>query len=89
MVIHIGWEICVQSEDVFAILNKSTALSATGGRNPTAAFIQQAKNAGRFTASPEGDRSYVLTIEQGNAHVYASAINAATLARRVQGSIQE
>lgn len=115
MIIHIGWETCVQSEDVVAILNKSTALGAPGGpggsggsrrsgrpgssgpgghsgpggRNATAAFIQQAKRAGRFTHSPEGERAYIVTIEQGEAHVYASAINAATLNKRIEGSIQE
>lgn len=83
MIIHIGWEVCVESGTLVAILNKSSSRAA---RNATDTLISAAKRAGRFTPCPDEERAYVITMEDGKEHVYASAINAATLLRRIQSA---
>ncbi len=86
MIIHIGFETCVQSEDVVAILNKATAASASA----TAGFLRAAKKKNGFTPCAEREKAYVLTEKQGAEHIYASAINAATLEKRLKtGGLSE
>ncbi len=78
MIVHIGWDVCVPSRDIIAILSPKSALCAP----ETAAFIRRAKQAGRFTPCPEGERAYLLVKEGEETRVVASAISAATLQKR-------
>lgn len=78
MIVHIGWDVCVPSRDIIAILSPQSALTAP----ETAAFIRRAKEAGRFTSCPEGERAYLLVQEGEEIRVVASAISPATLQKR-------
>lgn len=83
MIIHIGWEECVESDALIAILNKSSARAA---RNATDTLIGAARRAGRFTPCPDTERAYVITMKGEDEHIYASAINASTLLRRIESA---
>ena len=78
MIVHIGWDVCVPSRDIIAILSERSALSSP----ETAAFIRRAKEQGRFTPCPEGERAYLLVQEGVELRVIASAISPATLHKR-------
>ena len=80
MIVHIGWEVCVPSRDVIAILDKKSALSSP----ETAQFIRLAKEQKRFTPCAEGERAYLLVQQPENdtVQVIASAISPATLQKR-------
>ena len=78
MIVHIGWDVCVPSRDIIAILSEKSALESS----ETAAFISRAKESGRFTPCPEGERAYLLVQEGEELRVIASAISPATLHKR-------
>lgn len=80
MIVHIGWEVCVVSRDVIAILDKKSALASP----ETAQFIRLAKEQKRFTPCEEGERAYLLVQEEESdtVRVIASAISPSTLQKR-------
>ena len=80
MIVHVGWEVCVPSRDVIAILDKKSALSSP----ETAQFIRLAKEQQRFTPCAEGERAYLLVQEEASevVRVIASAISPSTLQKR-------
>lgn len=75
MIIHIGWDKCVHTEDVVALLNADAAQAPD-----TAAFLAHAQKAGQYSGCDEGIRSYAV-LKHG---IEACAINTATLLKRFQ-----
>lgn len=92
MILHIGWETCVNGEDIVCILRKDAAPANTvpvnaasaGAAHTGAAFLARARQEGKLFRCPEGERAYVVTEAGGETAVYASALSTATLHRRVQ-----
>jgi len=78
MIVHIGWDVCIPSRDLVAILDKQSALASP----ETAAFIRRAREEKRFTPCPEGERAYIIVQEEDAVRVVASAISPATLQKR-------
>ncbi|MDR1619486.1 MAG: DUF370 domain-containing protein [Clostridiales bacterium] len=80
MIIHIGFSACVEAGEVVAILDR-TAIARHGGGQ---AFLRRAKQGGCFIPCAEGEQAYVITEKAGTQRVYACAINAKTLQKRVR-----
>lgn len=80
MILHIGWEKCVETEDILILLNKSSVAQSS----VTNSFIGSARRGKRFTPCPEKERAYIITADEESSHVYASALNSSTLQRRIQ-----
>lgn len=78
MIIHIGWDVCVPSRNLIAILDSRSALHSP----ETLAFIRRAREEDRFTPCPEGERAYLIVQEEDCVRVVASAISPATLQKR-------
>ncbi len=79
MIVHIGWEVCVVSRDVIAILDKKSALASP----ETTQFIRLAKEQKRFIPCEEGERAYLLVQDESDTvRVIASAISPSTLQKR-------
>ncbi|MDL2217977.1 DUF370 domain-containing protein [Christensenellaceae bacterium OttesenSCG-928-M15] len=77
MIIHIGWDVCVDSADVVALLSKDGALAPE-----TKAYLKRLEDDGRLVKCGEGDRSYVILDQHGEEYAYESAINTQTLLKR-------
>lgn len=79
MIIHIGWDTCIETDDLLAILSKKSALASP----ETAAFVRSMKKAGRFTPCAEGEHTYLLVQEEDEPRLIASSIHAGTLFKRI------
>lgn len=82
MFVHVGYETCVQSEAILAILTKESALAS----KETRSILKCAKERGAYDESAEGVRSYVFLNEAGSLRVVKSALRAKTLFERVCAS---
>lgn len=76
MILHIGGDVAVRLRDVVAVIDRSAIEHSPA----TQEFLALAKAEGRYVASEEEPKSYVVTTRL----VYASPITALTLARRAQ-----
>lgn len=82
MIIHIGWDICVETDDLLAIFPKKSAMAST----ETAAFIRNMKKAGRFTPCAEGEHTYLLVQEGEDTRLIATSIHVGTLFKRMRAN---
>lgn len=80
MIVHIGYESCIDTRELIAVIDKARV----GDAPDTKAFIARAKAEGRFTPCPEGERAYVLLSGSESTRVIASALRGATLAQRLR-----
>ena len=78
MIIHIGWDVCVPSRGLIAILDGKSVQHSP----ETLSFIRRAREEGRFTPCPEGERTYLIVQEEDEVRVVASAISPTTLQKR-------
>lgn len=77
MIVHIGWDACVDNRDVALVLTRACAERSADNQ----AYITRMKKTGKFIPSPEGERSYLLLAGE-SCCVVASAIRTPTLQNR-------
>lgn len=86
MIVHIGYGVCVNSEDVIAILDKKSAMSAP----QTAALLARLQAEGRVIPCEKAVQSYVLFGDKDSLRVAESVLRGVTLRQRfLQGGLQE
>ena len=81
MIVHIGYDVCVESREVVAVLDYKNALASP----QTLAFIEQAQAAARYTPCAYGTRSLVLLNAPPGTQIIESALATATLKARLTG----
>lgn len=85
MILHSGWESCVETGIIIAILNKETVEKS----DITLAFLKNAKKKGGFSRAEHGEQSYIITEEKNRQGVIASSLHSSTLYKRVAGIMTE
>ncbi len=82
MIVHIGWDVCVETDDIVAIFSKKSMSASPDA----AAFLRGMKRAGRFAPCAEGEQAYLLIRDGENARLIASALHVETLQKRIQAN---
>lgn len=85
MILHSGWESCIETGSIIAILNKETVEKS----DITGAFLKNAKKKGGFFGAEHGEQSYIVTEDKNGRSVVASSLHAVTLFKRVSANITE
>lgn len=85
MILHLGANAAVQTEDIAVVIDAQSMERSAENR----AFLAAAKEQGRFKAIHDPIKTYVLVVKKDTQTLYGSPISAITLLKRSQRILED